>query len=158
MAYGSSWAKDWIPAAAVTYDAATATLDPQPTAQDKDHTHTPAATGAAAVGFLTHCTIAGTPGITTIYWGLPMCQILCIFFYLISSLQQTCVINKTVSSFLVSWCQLNKQTLGSCLLELNWTKIKLGKHRSVPSSHFLSEEWSRPHAHKFPENLHFVLW
>ena len=37
MAYGSSQARDQIRATAVTYDAAIATLDPEPTASQWEH-------------------------------------------------------------------------------------------------------------------------
>ena len=60
-AYGSSWARDWIWAVAATYTAAAAIPDPpNPLHQAGDQTHTSTVTWAAAVGVLTHCTIAGS--------------------------------------------------------------------------------------------------
>ena len=49
------WARDWIQATAATYTTAAAMLDPL------TRTHTSTATRVAAVRFLTHCGMVGTP-------------------------------------------------------------------------------------------------
>ena len=62
MAYGSSWAKDWIQARAVTYIAAVVMLGPFILLhQAGDQTWAATASQANAVQFLTHCATAGTP-------------------------------------------------------------------------------------------------
>ena len=66
-AYGSSWARDWFQARAVTYTAAAATLDPfNLLCQAGDWTHTSAITSSAVVRFLTPCTMAGIPQISLV--------------------------------------------------------------------------------------------
>ena len=58
----SSQARDWIRAAASTYATATAMLDPLTHCPGaRDWTHAPTTTWTTVVGFLTHCTTAGTP-------------------------------------------------------------------------------------------------
>ena len=61
IAYGNSWARDWIQAKAANYAAAAAMLDLLTTVQARNQTHASLATQATAVRFLTHCTIAGIP-------------------------------------------------------------------------------------------------
>ena len=57
-AYGSSWAKDWIWAAAVTY-----TRPFNPLYQARNYTHSSETTQASEVGLLTHCATVGTPNV-----------------------------------------------------------------------------------------------
>ena len=61
-AYGSSYTSEWIWAAAATYATVVATPAESfnPLCYVGERTCTSAVTGAAAVGFLTHCAIAGT--------------------------------------------------------------------------------------------------
>ena len=59
LASGSSQARDWIQAAAVTYASAAQSFNPLHWA--RDWTCTSTVTQAAAVKFLTHCTTVGTP-------------------------------------------------------------------------------------------------
>ena len=62
MEYGSSKARGWIQAIAVTFAEVVVTLDPfNPLHQDGAQTHTSTATQATALGFLTHCPTVGTP-------------------------------------------------------------------------------------------------
>ena len=70
MAHGSSQARDWVWAiaatctTAATYAAAAATMDPFNLLHPaRDQTHISAVTQATAVGFLTHCTMVGTPSV-----------------------------------------------------------------------------------------------
>ena len=61
--YGSSWARDWIWAPAVTYDLCLNCANARsfnPLCQAGDQTHASSVTWTIAVGF-THCTTAGTP-------------------------------------------------------------------------------------------------
>ena len=61
MAYGSSWARDWIWATAGTYTAAAASLDPLTHCAGPGDGICPSiVTRSAAFGFLTHCMTAGT--------------------------------------------------------------------------------------------------
>lgn len=62
VAFGSSWARDWIQVTAGTYAMATATLHPlNPPYRAGDRTQAYVATWATVVGFLTHWAIVGTP-------------------------------------------------------------------------------------------------
>ena len=56
MAYGNSWARDWIWTTAATY-----TRSFNPLLRTGDRTDTSAVNWAAAVGFLTHCATVGNP-------------------------------------------------------------------------------------------------
>ena len=62
-AYGSSCARDWIQATAVTYIAVVAMPDPLThcTGPGIEWTHASPAMRATAVGFLTYWATAGTP-------------------------------------------------------------------------------------------------
>ena len=60
MVYESSWARNWIQAAALTYATAAATLGPL-TRWAGDWTHASLATWATAVGFLAYYSTAETP-------------------------------------------------------------------------------------------------
>lgn len=61
-AYESSWVRDWIQAAAVTYATAAAIADPfNPLHQARDETLPSTAAQATAVIFLTHSAMSGTP-------------------------------------------------------------------------------------------------
>ena len=63
-AYESSQAKDQIQAAAVTYVIALGKARSfNPLHWAGDQTHTSIVTWAAAVWYLTHCTIVGTPSV-----------------------------------------------------------------------------------------------
>ena len=60
--YRNFWNKDWIGPTAVTYIAALAKPDPfNPLHQARNQTYISAETWAAAIRFLTHCIMAGTP-------------------------------------------------------------------------------------------------
>lgn len=62
VAYGSSWARDLIWAAAATYATTTATPDTfKPLVWAGIRTYTSAVTWASVVGLLTHGATAGTP-------------------------------------------------------------------------------------------------
>ena len=62
VAFGSSWARDWIQVTAGTYAMATATLHPLNLPyRAGDRTQAYVATWATVVGFLTHWAIVGTP-------------------------------------------------------------------------------------------------
>ena len=62
--YGSSWARDWLLAAAMTYDAAGATPDPLTHCSWAGNwTHISTVAHDAAVEFLIHCATVGTPNI-----------------------------------------------------------------------------------------------
>ena len=58
---GSSQAREWIWAAAVTYVTVAGMLDPLSHCARQDRTCTSAGTQAASVRFWTHCATAGTP-------------------------------------------------------------------------------------------------
>ena len=60
IAHGSSQARDWIRATAVTYTTSCAGSF-NPLGQAGDWTGISPVTWTAAVGFLTHCAAAGTP-------------------------------------------------------------------------------------------------
>ena len=88
-AYGSSQARDWIRATAVTYITAVAVPDsPNPLHRARDQTWNSAATWATAVRFLTHCTIAGTPG--GFIYILKLFNLLHCYFFEPSRVQMSC--------------------------------------------------------------------
>ena len=66
MADGISLARDWIQASAVTYICSN-TEPFNPLHWARDWTHASVVAWAAAVGFLIHCAIVGTPEGITFY-------------------------------------------------------------------------------------------
>ena len=76
MAHGSSQARDLIQAAAVTYAGSF-----KPLHLARGQTQTFAATHAAAAGFLTHCTTAGTPPVMFVPMFLLAFALISFHFY-----------------------------------------------------------------------------